>query len=410
MRNDDMTDRKAAGASQRRDRQLLDNSVESEAALRESEERFRSLLALSSDWYWQQDEHYRFVFFSGEDAGSAVPFRSTTLGRTAWELPHREPLVGTWDDHRTTLEQRLPFKGFEYTYQPPGEAPTYVAVNGEPIFSRDGVFTGYRGTASDVTAARASALEITSLNAQLEERVKQRTRQLELANSELQAFAYSVAHDIRGPLITLSGFTHVIERSRGSSPQDEARRTHAVARIRSVVQHMDELTGGLLSLAQLARVGMRWLPVDIGELATKVYERLAETDKARAVAFHAQQGMVASCDAVLMTQLLQNLVGNAWKFTGRQPQARITVGREPDGMAGLRYFVRDNGVGFDATQATLLFSAFQRFHRADEFPGSGVGLATVHRIVTRHGGRVWAESTPGEGATFYFTLGDAPAT
>ena len=380
-----------------------------EAALRESEERFRSLVAMSTDWYWQQDEHFRFVFFSGDDDTSEAPLRSTTLGRTAWELPHRHPLAGTWDDHRAMLEQHLPFKAFDYCYEPPGEAPAYVSVNGEPIFNSDGVFTGYRGTASDITAAKAAALEIMGLNARLEERVKQRTRQFELANSELQAFAYSVAHDIRGPLITLSGFTHMIERSQGPSPQEEARRTHAVARIRSVVQHMDELTGGLLSLAQLARVGMRWLPADIGELATRVYERLAETDKARTVEFNVEQGMVAPCDAVLMTQLLQNLIGNAWKFTARQPQARIAVGREPDEQAGVRYFVRDNGAGFDAAQATTLFGAFQRFHKAQEFPGSGVGLATVHRIVTRHGGRVWAESAPGQGATFYFTLGDAPA-
>jgi PAS domain S-box-containing protein len=387
----------------------ITSQLEREAALRESEERFRSLVAMSSDWYWQQDEHFRFVFFSGDDDSSEVPFRSTTLGRTAWELPHRHPLVGTWDDHRATLEQHLPFKAFDYCYEPPGEAPAYTSVNGEPTYNSDGVFTGYRGTATDITAAKAAALEIMSLNARLEERVKQRTRQLELANSELQAFAYSVAHDIRGPLITLSGFTHMIERSRGPSPQEEARRTHAVARIRSVVQHMDELTGGLLSLAQLARVGMRWLPADIGELATKVYERLAETDKARTVAFNVEQGMVAPCDAVLMTQLLQNLIGNAWKFTARQPQARIAVGSEPNEQGGVRYFVRDNGAGFDAAKATMLFSAFQRFHKAEEFPGSGVGLATVHRIVTRHGGRVWAQSAPGEGATFYFTLGDAAA-
>jgi PAS domain S-box-containing protein len=382
----------------------------SEAALRESEERFRDLTQMSTDWYWQQDANYRFTFFSGDDVTSDIPFRSTTLGKTPWELEDRQPMAGNWDEHRRLLEQRLPFRGFEYAYMPSGKPPVYMSVNGQPVYDASGTFTGYRGTASDITAAKAAALEIMSLNARLEERVKQRTRQLEGANAELQAFAYSVAHDIRGPLMTLNGFAHLIERSRGPSPQEEARRQHAVGRIRAVVRHMDELTGGLLSLAQLARVGMRWSPADLGELATRVHERLAEAEPARAVEFRAEQGMVVPCDAVLMTQLLENLVGNAWKFTAGQAQPRITVGWEPYEEGGVRYFVRDNGAGFDAAQASTLFAAFQRFHRAEEFPGTGVGLATAHRIVTRHGGRIWAESAPGEGATFYFTLGDAPAS
>ncbi|MBC7435080.1 MAG: response regulator [Bdellovibrionales bacterium] len=382
--------------------------LEREAALRESEERFRSLVQMSTDWYWQQDAHNRFTFFSGDDETSEIPYRSYTMGLTPWELPHRHAFSCTWEEHREMLSQHLPFKGFEYIYRPPGESPTYVSVNGEPMFNSDGVFTGYRGTASDITAAKAAALEIVGLNTKLEERVKQRTRQLEVANSELQAFAYSVAHDIRGPLISLSGFTHLIERNSGSSPQEAERRFHAVGRIRAVVRQMDELTGGLLSLAQLARVGMSWVPSNITELATRVHERLAETDKARVVEFKVAPGMAAPCDAVLMTQLLENLIGNAWKFTAGKPGASISVGCEQDTQTGVRYFVRDNGAGFDAAHATTLFNAFQRFHEPKEFTGTGVGLATVHRIITRHGGKVWAESAPGAGATFYFTLGDAP--
>lgn len=375
-----------------------------EAALRESEERFRGLTAMSTDWYWQQDAQFRFVFFSGEDATSDVPFRSAILGKPPWELPHRQPMIGTWADHRRMLDEHLPFKDFEYVYFPPDTPPAYLSVNGEPLYDAAGAFTGYRGTARDITAAKAAELEIMRLNTRLEERVKQRTSQLQAANKELQSFAYSVAHDLRGPLTSINGFTHIIERSRG----EEATRSHALGRIRAIVKHMDELTWGLLALAQLSRVGLRMAPVDLGELAQRVHANLAERDATRAVQFHAPSGLVVECDAVLMTQLLENLIGNAWKFTARQPLAQITMGAEADAQGGTRYFVRDNGAGFDAAQATKLFGAFERYHKVEEFPGSGVGLATVHRIVTRHGGRVWAESSPGEGATFFFTLGDVP--
>lgn len=379
-----------------------------EAGMRASEERFRSLVAMSSDWYWQQDAEFRFSFFSGDDAMGNVPFRSSTLGKPPWELPHREPVAGTWADHRAQLENRQSFRDFEYVYNPPGAAPAWLSVNGEPVYGDDGVFAGYRGTARDVTAAKAAEREIRALNADLEERVRQRTGQLERSNSELQAFAYSVAHDLRGPLTSINGFTHLLERNRGASPDDEVRRRHALERIRAVVKHMDELTHGLLALAQLARVGLRWTSVDLGELALLVNEHLKIGNEGRDVRLQVDPGMITNGDKVLMRQLLENLLGNAWKFTAREPVGQIHLGRESDGQGGVRFFVRDNGVGFDAAQASGLFGAFHRFHKVSEFPGNGVGLATVHRIVTRHGGTVWAESVPGGGATFYFTLGKPP--
>ncbi|RYX94237.1 MAG: PAS domain-containing sensor histidine kinase [Comamonadaceae bacterium] len=391
----DITDRKAAQAA--------------EAALRTSEERFRGLVKMSSDWYWQQDADFRFVFFSGDDATDETPFRSLTVGKAPWELPDRQPLHGTWDDHRAVLQAHLPFKDFEYAHTPPGGTSGYYCVNGEPLFNAAGALTGYRGTARDITAAKAAELEILGLNAKLEERVQQRTHQLEVANQELQAFAYSVAHDLRGPLISIHGYTHLVERYGTSEPADVARRSHAVGRIRAVVQQMDELTTGLLALAQISRTGLRWQQFDLSEMALRVHERLAERDPGRVVEFSAHPGLLATGDRVLLTQVLENLIGNAWKFTARMPVARIFVGLEVDVDGKECFVVQDNGVGFDASQAARLFGAFQRFHKVEEFPGTGVGLATAHRIVLRHGGRIWARSAPGDGAVFCFTLGLPPA-
>jgi signal transduction histidine kinase len=238
--------------------------------------------------------------------------------------------------------------------------------------------------------------------------VARRTAQLEQANRELQAFAYSVAHDLRGSLISINGFTHLIERSPGNSLQEVARRAHAVGRIRTVVHQMDELTGGLLSLAQISRVGLHWPQLDLGELAARVHERLAEREPDRVVEFGTQAGLLATCDRVLMTQLLDNLIGNARKFTARNPEPRITLMLEVDAKGQEYFVVQDNGVSFDAAQTPRLFSAFQRFYKAEEFPGTGIGLATVHRIITRHDGRIWAKSEPGKGAAFCLSLGIPP--
>jgi PAS domain S-box-containing protein len=244
--------------------------------------------------------------------------------------------------------------------------------------------------------------EVGRLNEELEARVRQRTAELEAANKELEAFSYSVSHDLRTPLSAIDGFSGMLEKSAGDALEGKPR--HYLGRIRAGVRQMGELIDDLLSLAHVSRAVMQNEPVDISEMARKVLESLGEHEPARAVQTQVQPGLVAQGDWRLLMSVMENLVGNAWKFTARKEMARIDIGTSGSSDGREIFFVRDNGAGFDMTYAEKLFGTFQRLHAASEFPGTGIGLATVHRIVTRHGGQVWADSVPGHGATFWFSL------
>ncbi|MES3001060.1 MAG: ATP-binding protein [Pseudomonadota bacterium] len=257
-------------------------------------------------------------------------------------------------------------------------------------------------------ARRAQALEevhqqTLALNADLEERVRKRTEELQAANRELEAFSYSASHDLRAPLQTIDSFSNLLERSLKDKLDDRSR--HYLHRVQINARVMSHLIDALLGLAHVSRASLERSSIDLGEMADAAVERCREQEPERDAVIDIAPGMTTRADPALVKQVMQNLVGNAWKFTSRLPQARITVGRAPDSDGQPAYFVRDNGAGFDMAYADRLFNAFQRFHTPAEFPGTGVGLATVHKIVTRHDGRIWAESAPGQGATFFFTLG-----
>ncbi len=250
--------------------------------------------------------------------------------------------------------------------------------------------------------------EVLRLNASLEDRVQQRTAQLEFANKQLEAFSYSVSHDLRTPLSAVDGFSNLLARDMDNAAATERSR-HYLARIRAGVAQMGELIDALLSLAQVSRTSLRWDQVDLSAMADTIFAALREREPERDVLLDIQPGLRAKGDARLLQQVLANLLGNAWKFSGKQPQTLISFRRESSSDAEDMYAVQDNGAGFDMSYSDKLFGAFQRLHTVSEFSGTGVGLATVHRIITRHGGRVWATSEPGYGATFYFTLGSAPS-
>lgn len=265
---------------------------------------------------------------------------------------------------------------------------------------------------ADLRAARAVAVNAAQRLAQegqeLERRVGERTASLTQAMHELESFSYSVSHDLRTPLRAINGYATLLDEECGSTATPHAR--EYLARIRKATERLDCLIDELLDLSRMTRAEMNVHPVDLSALAYSVAAECAGLFPDRVVALHIAPGLHAQGDPVLLRVLLQNLFWNAWKFTSLQPEARIEFFAHgvPDAQNGhhdIGYCMADNGVGFDMKYADKLFKPFQRLHGASEFPGSGIGLATVARIAARHGGRVWADSAPGQGARFCFTLG-----
>lgn len=262
----------------------------------------------------------------------------------------------------------------------------------------DGSTGGLVGVILDVTERQQAEREIRALNASLRERAKE----LETANRELQTFSYSVSHDLRAPLRAVSGFAEALLEDHGAGLSGEA--LDYLNRIRAAAKRMDELIDDLLKLARVMRAEMHGESIDLSVLAGLVCEELRRAAPERPVEVRIAPDMGCTGDPRLLRIVLENLLGNAWKFTLHRSPARISVDREEvDGQ--IAFCVRDNGVGFDMAHVRKLFVPFQRLHTVLEFPGHGIGLATVQRIVARHGGRAWAEGQPGEGARFYFTLG-----
>lgn len=259
----------------------------------------------------------------------------------------------------------------------------------------------HRKLAEEMAERVGKEKEISRLNAELEDRVQKRTAQLEAANQELEAFCYSVSHDLRSPLRAIDGFSQALMEDLPEVVPEEGRRY--LDRIRSSVQRMGQLIEDLLNLSRVSRGTLEHRVVNLSDIAKVVVNDLRQREPQRDVEISVWDGMSATGDARLLRAVYENLIGNAWKFTTRTEHPKIEIGVLRDG-GHATFYVRDNGAGFDMAYADKLFGAFQRLHSANEFQGTGIGLATVQRIVHRHGGRIWADAQVGLGAAFFFTL------
>ncbi len=279
----------------------------------------------------------------------------------------------------------------------------WVETDIAPIADESGRFTHWVAVERDVTERRQQQEEILRLNGELEGRVLQRTAQLAAANKELESFAYSVSHDLRSPLNTIHGFSQLLTKIEAEHISEKGK--HYLDRIGVGVKQMGELIEGLLTLAHLSREQIKSEHVDLSAIARLIEQDHREREPQRQAEVHIQDGLSAHGDPRLLSAVFQNLLGNAWKFTSRQALARIDVGCELGADGDTIFFVKDNGAGFDMAFAHKLFGTFERLHSPGDFAGTGIGLATVKRVIERHGGRVWAEGKLNEGAMFCFTLG-----
>ncbi len=387
-------------------RKLEDEVAEREETakrLRASEARFSGILDIASEAVISVDENQRIQLFNqqaeaifgyaahevlGEPLNVLLPsrFRSDHYG-------HIERFA------RSSQSSRLMHhRGEVFALRKDGtEFPAEASIS---KLESDGVLT-FTVMLRDIAERRRAEAEIRKLNAELEERVAQRTAELAAANAELESFTYTVSHDLRSPLRGMDGFSEALAVDYAEELDETAR--HYIERVRAGSRKMAQLIDDLLAFSRVTRAELKYDTVDLSEITAKILKELREREPARRARIHVGQGIVVNGDPRLLRIVLENLLGNAWKFTAKRPQAEIEFGMTRENGASTCY-VRDNGAGFDMTYGEKLFKPFQRLHSATEFEGTGIGLATVARIVHRHGGQVWAESALDQGATVYFTV------
>jgi PAS domain S-box-containing protein len=381
---------------------------ERERALRESQASYREVVESVKEVIFQTDAAGAWELLNPAWRDVTGIEVDQALGKSFIDLVHEEDraMVAEWQArlHKGDVASCR----FELRFRRSDGSIGWLEATQHARWQDDGEFAGTSGTLFDITERRLAAERLENINAELEDRVRVRTAQLEASNQELEAFSYSVSHDLRAPLRAIDGFANILVEDYTAS-LDEAGRGH-LQRIRTASQRMSQLIDDLLELARISRAEISFQDVDLTEIARTLLRELQEDEPERKIAVEIAESPRAYADPVLIRVVLDNLLRNAWKFTGKRDAASIAFGAAsvPVGdQVEIAYFVRDNGAGFDMAYADKLFKPFSRLHAASDFSGTGVGLATVQRVVQRHGGRIWAESAAGQGTTFYFTL---PAT
>jgi len=372
---------------------------EAEAALHESEARLRAILDHSSAVIYLKDLEGRYLLVNRQFEKLFHISNEKIVGKTAYDLFSKESSDQYAAHEARVLETGDPLT-FDETVQYGGEIHTYLTID-FPLKDKEGRPYAICAISTDITERKRSEEVIRKLNEELEQRVIERTARLHAVIEELESFSYSVAHDLRAPLRAINGISGMIMEDWGDQLPTEV--VDCLQRISRSGLNMVAMIDGLLELSRITRQKIQREKVDLSRLASTIAQDLQRDEPARKVEFVIQKELTAQGDPRLIRIVLENLLGNAWKFTAKQEQSKIEFGVIQN-KGEKQFFVKDNGVGFDTAYAEKLFGPFQRLHSHKEYQGMGIGLATVQRIIHGHGGHICAESHVGQGAQFFFTL------
>jgi PAS domain S-box-containing protein len=370
--------------------------------LRASDQRWALMAGLASDYYWETDAGHRILPLRPEVARRFGVMAEHSEGRTPWEAFPTAMTAPRWDDYRADVEAHRPYRDVEMEIDLGDGRYRIVSTSGVPRFDGEGRFLGYHGIGRDITMRREAERLLLRHNESLQRAVVERTTELERVNRDLEAFSRELAHELRAPIGHVQGLAHLLVTKAGDRLAAED--LELVELQLNAARHMRETVDGLLTLARSSSEALDVQVVDISAMATGIAAQLPPQPRQAPVDWRIDPGLTASATPSAVRIVLGNLLGNAAKFTRHSPHpcVRLSGGIDVDGRLRLR--VQDNGAGFDMARSDRLFKPFARLHTDDDFPGTGIGLTIVQRIVERHGGRIDAHGVPGEGAWFEFTL------
>jgi PAS domain S-box-containing protein len=372
---------------------------QAERALEENRQRRDALLESNPDPSWLKDCDSRFVAANRAWFARHRIAPHNIAGKTDADFFDAGRAALLREEDRCVVQTRAVVRR-ERTWEF-GDREGWIETVKAPVLDSAGNVTAIIGISHDITAHKHNELAVRKMN----ESLAHKTAELSMVNAELEAFSYSVSHDLRAPLRRISGFGNFLLKDNFEQLGAEGR-SH-LQRILAAGAQMGQLIDDLLQLARISRQPMSWREVNLHALAGPVVAALGEAEPGRRVEVVIEPALTITADPGLMRVVLDNLIGNAWKFTGKRADARIEMGAATSGGERV-YFVRDNGAGFDMNYAGKLFAPFQRLHTQQQFEGTGIGLATVKRIIARHEGRIWVESAVDRGTTVYFTVGAMP--
>jgi len=380
-------------------------TVEATAAVdREWKNRYEAVVRASGQLLYDWNPRTDDVLFGG-DTERCVGYSLAEMsgeGKRWEDLIHPDDLPRFHLERTRAVAVKGPFN-LEYRILHRDGSVRHLQDNGYPLIDGTGNVTSMVGFRVDVTERKRNEERIRQMNAELERRVLERTAELQFANKEMEAFCYSISHDLRAPLRSIRGYSEIVLQEFGAKL--DGRGEEFLQRACESAAHMNQLLDDLLRLSVISRGELQRDETDLSELAQQIVSNLKTAEPNRKVKLKIGRQLKARGDARLLQIALGNLLSNAWKFTGRKPDAMIEF--DVIHKDGERVFlVRDNGEGFDMEWKHRLFGVFERLHAVTDFPGTGIGLAIVQRVIQRHGGRVWGEGKRGEGATFYFTLAE----